>query len=179
MESGYHSERWFDLDRLFDDPAKLRPAIAELGRRLARQGIQAVCGPLTGGGKLAELPGAELKIPCFFAERIVPESASGLFPVRYEIAAAARFAVEGKAIAIVDDAISAGSAIRGTYVDLLRWRAHPVAFGALWVFGTAADGFAAETNLPLEALFRESFGMWKPTECPLCQRGVPLEAVSA
>ena len=31
MESGYHSERWFNLDRLFVDPARLQPFVDDLG----------------------------------------------------------------------------------------------------------------------------------------------------
>ncbi len=52
MESGYHSERWFDLDVLFANPARLQPFVSELARRVARHRIDAVCGPMTGGAKL-------------------------------------------------------------------------------------------------------------------------------
>ena len=38
----------------------------------------------------------------------------------------------------MDDAISAGSAVRGTHADLIDCGALPVALGALVVFGDAA-----------------------------------------
>ena len=156
MESGYHSEQWFNLDALFDQRERLQPFVLELARRLAAHRLDAVCGPMTGGAKLA----------------------TGLFPVKYVVPAAQRDKVRGKSVAIVDDAISAGSAVKGTYADLLACGARPVACGALIIFGDAADKFATKNNLPLESIARMSFGMWKPAECPLCQTGVPVEKVS-
>ena len=35
MESGWHSELWFDLDVLYEQPVRLRPYVSELARRLA------------------------------------------------------------------------------------------------------------------------------------------------
>src|ERR1700682_585137 len=69
MESGYHSEWWFRLGSLFERPEELRPFVTELARRLSRHGIDAVCGPMTGGAKLARMIGAELAVGDFFTER--------------------------------------------------------------------------------------------------------------
>ena len=55
MESGYHSEQWFDLDRLFDDAVRLQPFVDDLARRLAVHRPQAICSPMAGGAKLAGL----------------------------------------------------------------------------------------------------------------------------
>ncbi len=178
MESGYHSEQWFELDRLLAQRERLQPFVSQLAQRLAPYRVDAICGPMTGGAKLAELIAAELGVAYFFTERFEPPQATGFFPVRYTVPAEARERVRGKAIAIVDDAISAGSAIRGTHADLIACGARPVAMGALFVFGEAADKFAAEHRLGLEAIARMSFGIWKPTECPMCRAGVPLEKVS-
>src|SRR5258707_559066 len=60
MESRYHSEQWFNLDALFASPSRLRPFVAELARRLAAHRIDAVCGPMTGGAKLAQTIAAEI-----------------------------------------------------------------------------------------------------------------------
>ena len=59
-ESGYHSEWWFELDRLFDDRVRLQPYVAELARRLAAFPADVICGPMTGCAKLAELIEGEL-----------------------------------------------------------------------------------------------------------------------
>jgi orotate phosphoribosyltransferase len=178
MESGYHSESWFDLDRLFAHPEKLRPFVSELARRLVKHPIDAICGPMTGGAKLAESIAMELGIAYFFTERFVTTNATGLFPVRYKIPAALRDAVRGKSIAIVDDAISAGSAVRATHANLLVCGARPVALGALFLFGDAGAQFAATNGLALEAIAPMAFPIWKPGQCTLCKAGVPLEKVS-
>lgn len=178
MESGYHSELGFTLDRLFDDTARLRPFVTEFARRLATHRIDAVCGPMTGGAKLARLIADELGMACFYTERFENPEAGGLFPVKYLVPASQREAIRGRSIAIVDDAISAGSAVRGTHADLLVCGARPVVLGALFVFGSAAGQFAAERGLALEGIAQTSFGLWSPAECPLCKAGAALEQVS-
>lgn len=175
MESGYHSELWFDLDKLFEDPARLQPFVDDLAGRLAAHGIEAVCGPMTGGAKLAAMIGARLNIERFHTERYETPNATGLFPVRYLVPANQRQRLRGKTVAIVDDAISAGSAVKGTHADLLACGARAVACGALILFGDRADAFAAENSLKLECIARMSFGMWQPSECPLCKTGVQIE----
>lgn len=178
MESGYHSEQWFNLDKLFADRARLQPFVDELARRLAGHRIEAVVGPMTGGAKLADLIAAKLGLASFHAERYETPNATGLFPVRYLVPAVQRERLCGKTVAIVDDAISAGSAVKGTYADLLACGAKPIACGALIIFGDRADGFATESKLKLETIARMPFGMWKPEVCPLCKSDVPVERVS-
>ena len=69
MESGYHSEWWSNLDALFTQPQRLRPFVMALARRLAPHRLDAVCGPMTGGAKLAAGIAAELGCGYFFTER--------------------------------------------------------------------------------------------------------------
>lgn len=98
--------------------------------------------------------------------------------MRYTLPTGQRARVRGRRVAIVDDAISVGSAIRGSHADLLARGAQPVALGALFVFGGAAARFATEHGLALEQIAPMAFGIWKPDECPLCRAGVPVERVS-
>lgn len=178
MESGYHSEWWFDLNALFAEPKKLQPYVSELARRLAHHRVQAICGPQTGGAKLASAIAQELGLDTFWSERFERPSPTGFFPVGYALPDSLREPARGKRIAIVDDAISAGSAVRGTHADLVACGAQPVALGALIVFGDKAANFAREAGLALEYIAPMSFGMWPPKECPLCRAGIPCEAVS-
>jgi orotate phosphoribosyltransferase len=179
MESGYHSDSWFELGSLFDDLSTVRPFAAELAQRLSPHRPDVVCGPMTGGAELAELIATELGIDAVVAERFETPGATGLFPVTYRIRAARRQKIRGRRVAIVDDAISAGSAVRGTYADLIACGALPVALGALVVLGDAAARFAADTRLVLEGIERMPFDMWRPAECPLCQAGVALDTAAA
>ena len=178
MESGYHSEWWFELEPLFERPEQLRPFVAELTRRLAVHRVTAICGPEVGGAKLARLIADELGVAYHFSERVEQPGATGLFPVRYLVPAEQRESLRGQAVAIVDDAVSAGSAARGTYADLVACGARPVALGALFVFGDAARQFADERGMALEGIAMMPLGIWKPEDCPHCRSGKPVEKVS-
>ena len=179
MESGYHSETWFELGSLFDDTVTVRPFAAELADRLRPHRADAVCGPMTGGAKLAGMIATELGIDAVVAERYESPGATSLFSVRYRVAETQRQKTRGRRIAIVDDAISAGSAVRGTHADLIACGALPVALAALVVFGDAAAHFASDSGVALEAIERVPFDMWRPTDCPLCKDGVALDTAAA
>ena len=178
MESGYHSGSWFELGSLFDQREELRPFVSDLAKRLSAHGIEAVCGPMTGGAKLAELIAVELRVACFVAERFAAPDATGMFPVKYRLSAAQCQSARGRAVAIVDDAISAGSAVRGTHQDLVACGARPVALGSLIAFGDAAARFATEHELAFEAIELLPFDMWAPSDCPLCSAGVAFDRVA-
>lgn len=178
MESGYHSELWFELGPLFTAPERVRPFVAELAHRLAPYRIEVVCGPWAGGATLAAMVGKELGLPDVAAQRFERKDAAGLFPIEYRIAEEARAGLRGKRVAIVDDAVSAGSAVRGTHADLIACGAEPVACGALIVFGGAVARFATERGLGFAGVAQLEYAMWKPEDCPHCRAGRPLEKVS-
>jgi orotate phosphoribosyltransferase len=179
MESGYHSASWFELGSLFDHADQLRPFVSALAGRLSSHGVDAVCGPMTGGARLARLITTELGIECFVAERIETPGATCLFPVRYLLPESQRKRARGRSVAIVDDAISAGSAVRGSHADLVACGARPVALGALVVFGDEAARFATKNGLALEAVEMMPLEMWHPDQCPLCKAGVAIDPVAA
>ena len=63
----------------------------------------------------------ELGVEFCYAERVVPAGAGeaeALFPVEYVVPQVVRPKLRGKRVAIVNDVISAGSAVRGTLADL-------------------------------------------------------------
>lgn len=173
LESGHHAESWLELDQLYRRPAALRPFVAKLAHKISGHRVECVCGPLTGGAFLAEMIAADLGVDFVFAERIVTDRA-GFYPVDYRIAAALRETIRGKRVALVDDAISAGSAVRATLADLEACGALPVVLGALIVVGPRGRQFAAEKRIPLEYLIDLPNPSWAPTECPMCGLGAPL-----
>jgi orotate phosphoribosyltransferase len=151
----------------------LRPFVTELARRVAFHRVDTVCGPLNGGAFLAELMAMELGVEFAFTQRTVSQWA-GLFPVDYRVPPALRAALRGKRVAIVDDAISMGSAVRATVADLEVCQAKPVVVGALLVMGPAGTEFAAARGLLLERLADLPLRTWMPSECPLCASGTPV-----
>src|SRR4030095_2308402 len=98
-----------------------------------------------------------------------------LYRARYLLPKAYPARIEGKRVAIVDDVMSAGSALRGTHAELQAHGAVTVVAGALLVLGSKGAGFFSEHNVPVEATARDDYDLWLPADCPLCAQGVPLE----
>jgi orotate phosphoribosyltransferase len=174
-ESGHHGDLWLEIPRMYVRPDRLRSLAAELARRLAVYGVEAVCGPLVEGAMLAQMVAEELGAEFYFAEQFARPGGDALYRVGYRIPDALRPIARDKATAVVDDVINAGSAVRGTVADLRACGARPVAIGALLVLGSSGPVFAESECVPLERLSDLPNTLWEPPACPLCASGVPLE----
>jgi orotate phosphoribosyltransferase len=179
LESGHHGNVWLDLEALFLRPRSVRRFAIELAAGLAKYHVAAVCGPLVGGALIAQTVAAELDMEFYYTERCVLPPRDALYPVAYRIPNGLRKMVHGKDIAIVDDVINAGSAVRGTFAELRSCGARPVVIGALLVLGSSASSFCADQHVPLENLASLPSGLWMPAECPLCASQKPLEDLTA
>lgn len=175
-ESGYHGEIWHDLDRLFFDPRLIAPLIRELATGLARYDVEAIVGPLVGGALVAQMIAAELGALFAYSEPQRPSSPDALYSVAYRLPASVAALLQGKRVAIVDDVVNAGSAVRGTFSALVEAGATPVAAGALLVLGEAAHPFLSENGVSLETLATLANPLWTPADCPSCASGAPLDA---
>lgn len=175
LESGHHGDLWLELDPLFAQPRRLQPFVAELARQLAQYNPEAICGPLSGGAFLAQMIAVELAIDFYYTERVAPVERDALYGVKYHLPARLRPLIQGQAVALVDDVINAGSAVRATLAELQAYGARPVAAGALLVLGEAAPAFFAARQLPLVRLAALPNHLWAPADCPLCAAQVPLE----
>lgn len=179
FESGHHGDFWLDLETLCARPAAIRACAADLAARLWPYGVDAVCGPLNEGAFIALMVATELDCDFTYAERFANPARDGLFPVEYRLPAAQHSLVRARRVAIVNDVISVGSAVRGAYANLQVLGAQIVAVGSLAVLGTPFATFARERALPLEALAHIPHNAWTPAECPLCEQGVPIETVGS
>ena len=175
LESGHHGELWLELPRLYLRPERVTPLGAALARRLEAHAIEAVCGPLVEGAFVALQVAAELGVPFTYAGPLPPSDRPGLFPCAYRVPGPLRADLRGRRTAIVNDVINAGSAVRGTYEDLLACGARPVVIAALLVLGEASGALAAARGVALETLAVRPNQLWEPAACPLCRAGVPLE----
>ena len=173
FESGHHSEFWLDLESLFERPERVRPFAVYLAKKIAVHRPEGICGPLVEGAFLATMVSSALQVPFFYSERSV-EGERGLFPYDYRLPGVQRAQVQGKRLAIVNDVISAGSAVRGTLADLKACGASTVAIGCLLTMGQAARQLASAAGAALETLASQPLTIWAPSECPLCAKGVPL-----
>jgi orotate phosphoribosyltransferase len=178
LESGYHSELWFDLDALLAVPKLMDPMVTQLAYLIRRHKVAGVCGPLLGGAFLAQLIAKKLEVDFCFTERVMPPNLDGLYQASYRLPSGLASHVHGRRIAIIDDVMSAGSALRGTYLELTSHGAETVVAGALMVLGDTGAAFFAEKQIAVEAVVREDYSLWHPAECPHCKAGTPLENVA-
>jgi orotate phosphoribosyltransferase len=175
LESGHHGDRWLDLESLFLHPQRVRDVAAALVEPLSRLKVDAVCGPLVEGAFVALLVAPRLNVLFTYSERFARPAEDGLFPAGYRIPAPLRERLRGKRVAIVNDVINAGSAVRGTFDDLRDCGASVVAISAPLVLGTAAPAFASGKGVPLHAIATLPNNLWPPSDCPLCAARVALE----
>lgn len=177
FESGHHGDRWLGLESLFFRPEPIRPLASALATRLRAYDIEIVCGPLVEGSFVALLVALELGVEFVYSERFFRPTQDGLFPAGYRIPKTLRKLLRQKRVGLVNDVINAGSAVRGTFDDLLDCDANIVAIGALLALGTSASAYASSKNVPLECLATLPNNLWTQSECPLCAAGIPLEDV--
>ncbi|MBA3258946.1 MAG: orotate phosphoribosyltransferase [Gemmatimonadales bacterium] len=175
LESGHHGGLWLDLDALFADSLRIEPFVAALTDALRAYDVVAVCGPLLGGAFLAQLVAQALPAEFCFTEREPAAASEELYRARYRLPSAFAARIRGKRVAIVDDVMSAGSALRGTYAALRAHGAVPVVAGAVLVLGSTGSGFFAREGIPVESVTRDGYDLWPPADCPLCAAGVPLQ----
>lgn len=157
--SGHHGDLWLDLDTLFVSPRRLQPYVAELASQLTPHGLEVVCGPLTGGAFVAQAIAAELGIAFCWT------SAGS-----YELPPAFAPVVARRRVAIVDDAINAGSAVTGTALALRSSGAHVTVVGSLLLLGDPPD-----LGAPVEHLAALPNALWTLADCPLCDCDTPLD----
>jgi orotate phosphoribosyltransferase len=165
LRTGYHGDLWLDLDALFLWPGRLHPDTERLARYLGPFRPTAVCGPLSGGAFLAEMVAGLLGtafLPAY-------PTAGG-----YRVPPGVRGRIRGWRVAIVDDAINAGTAVRATHRDLRDAGAVPVAVAALLALGPAEAFVTGTLGLPFHAAATLSSRTWPAADCPLCENGTPL-----
>jgi orotate phosphoribosyltransferase len=177
LESGHHGELWLELDALFWEPAALEPLAHRLADLVRPHTPDVVCGPLVGGAYLAQLVAARLGVRFCHTER-TSTGDGGLYAATYRLPDALAARLAGLRVAIVDDVVNAGSAVRATLAALRHAGARPVALGALLALGTTPTAVAADEGLPLEALATRDNRIWEPARCPRCAHGEPLQQTS-
>lgn len=169
LGTGYHGDLWLDLDALFLRPARLRPYVQWLSARLDTHQIDAVCGPLEGGAFLA-LAVADVLDTTFVATGRAPGPAR----TGYRLPAGLDRRMAGWRVAIVDDAINAGTAVTACFRLLQDSGAVPVAAGALLALGQGAATIEATMSVPCYAAATVPSQVWPAADCPLCMTRIPL-----
>jgi orotate phosphoribosyltransferase len=167
LGTGYHGDLWLDLDALFLRPSRLRPYVGWLAERLREHSPDAVCGPLEGGAFLAYAV-ADLLGVAFLAGYRSPGQATG-----YHLPSVPG-GIGGWRVAVVDDAVNAGTAVAACLRELRAQGAVPVAVAALLALGEASAMVPASLGVPFYPAGTMPSLAWPAPECPLCADGVPV-----
>jgi orotate phosphoribosyltransferase len=153
----------------------VEPLTAALAARLAPRGAAAVVAPLTGGALLGYGVAARLGVPfASTARRAGPRPPDALCAASYELPAVLRPRLRGLRVALVDDVVNAGSAVRSSAAAVTASGGTPVAVGTLLRLGDTALSQPGLAGLPFESLAVRPHELWEPAVCPLCARGEPV-----
>jgi orotate phosphoribosyltransferase len=176
LGTGYHGDLWLDLDALLLRPALLRPYVRWLAERLSEHSAGAVCGPLEGGAFLAYALADLLEVaflPGYRAPAARPGEVTG-----YRLPQAPG-GIGGWRVAVVDDAVNAGTAVAACLQDIRDRGALPVAVAALLSLGQASTIVPARMRVPFYAAGTMPSQTWPAGGCPLCTDGTPFTDPSA
>jgi len=179
LESGYHSDRWLDLEGLFHFPAAIAPIVGALADKLRRHSPSGICGPLIGGAFLAHALAGQLGARFYYTEPGPGAIHPGLFQATYGLPVELRRRARGERMAVVDDVISAGSSVQATMSGLLAAGATTVCVGAILILGTTGLEKLREQSIPVATIASEPLNLWPPASCPLCEAAMPLQSPHA
>jgi orotate phosphoribosyltransferase len=129
---------------------------------------------MVGGALVAQLVAAKLDVECYFTQRVRSPDVDGGAP-RYRLPNVFRRLANGKTVAVVDDAINAGSAVLGSLAELATAGACVSVVGTFVALGAATDVFPTGGKIRLESILSIPSGFWPASECLLCSAGVPLD----
>jgi orotate phosphoribosyltransferase len=122
--------------------------------------------------------GLHLDVQFVYTERFARPTEHGLFPAGYRVPDSLRKELLGKRVAIVNDVINDGSAVRGAFADLEQCGATVVSINTLLLLGSSAALFAASKSVPLHSIASLGNRIWTDENCPVCVLGVACEDVA-
>jgi orotate phosphoribosyltransferase len=158
LSSGRHSETYVEKARVFEDPG----ITIRLGNQIASwyPEVDVVVSPAVGA------------IPLGFAVALAA-GARFVYAERREDRMALRRGfrlMEGERALVVEDVVTTGGSAGEVHALVASSGAHPLGVAAL------VDRSSAAMAFPLRALSRVEAPSFEPQECPLCRRGLPVEA---
>ncbi len=159
LTSGNHSSDYMQCALLLRFPKYAAFAGEALSGKIEKFSPDIIASPALGGLIIGHEVARALDVPFIFCER-----QDGLMTLR-------RFPFpEGKRVVVIEDVVTTG-------VSSGEVGAVLAAGGAEWVgTGAVIDRSGGRSSLPHapESLWMVDFPLWRPEECPLCARGVPL-----
>ncbi len=162
LSSGLHSDKYLQCARLLMWPQRAEQAGRDLAARLSEFAPSAVVSPALGGVVIGHETARALEVPAMFVER-----KDGAFSLRRG------FTLEpGKPVVVVEDVFTTGKSTREAAAAVEAAGGRVVAIGSIVDRGLPEGAFA----VPARSLLSLSVPSWPEAECPMCRRGIPIEA---
>ena len=161
--SGRHGADYLEKFRILEDPrasGALARMIADQFRPLCPQ---MVAGPTTGGIILAFEVARQLSVNAVYVER--GDGGGRAMRRGFQIP-------PGTRVLIVDDVVTTGGSLAETSACVRRAGGEVIGLGVL---ADRTSGRTA-TDVPFFACLTVDFPSYAPEECPLCARGIALDA---
>jgi len=163
LSSGLHSEHYVQCALLLENPVHARAIGAALADRLRGLDIQRVVAPALGGVIIGYTVAEALEVPFVFTER-----KEGQMTLRRGFRLR-----EGERVVIVEDVVTTGKSTRETAGVIAQYGAQVVAFASILNRSGRPNPFEPADYHALLALDFETF---EESACPVCARGVALDA---
>lgn len=161
LTSGFHSPKYLQCALVLQDPARAERLCGRVAAKFRGRGATCVLGPAIGGILVAHEVARALGVKCLFAER-----QDGAMALRRGFAVGPQ-----DRVVLVEDVITTGGSLREVAALVRAAGADVVGVGSLVDRSSGRDlAFGA----PLEALVTVEVPTYAPSECPLCEQGVPL-----
>ncbi len=162
LASGLHSPVYWEKFRILQAPDLTSELCRMISDHFAKQEIQVVAGPTTGGIILAYEVARQLGVRGIFAEKKEGDEARA-FRRGFGIS-------PGERVLIVDDILTTGKSIAEVMDVVAREGGKVMGIGVLVDRSERGYDFGA----PLFSCLRSATPAYTPSDCPLCAAGIPL-----
>ena len=160
LSSGLHSPVYFEKFQVLKNPLYIQKLCKKLASLFKKEKVQLVIGPATGGILLAFEVAKNLKTNFVFAES---ENGQRVLKRGFEIK-------PGQRILIVDDVLTTGGSVKEVINLVERYQGKIVGIG----FILDRSGGKVNFSYPIKSLATVSAETYPPSNCPLCQKNLPL-----
>jgi orotate phosphoribosyltransferase len=169
--SGDHGSGWIDKDAIYPHTERIERLCRDMANIVRNWGVEAVCGPATGGLIVAEWTAHELGVLSIFAEHD-PAPRESALRGRFVLRRGYDQVVSGKRVLVVDDIVNTGLSLRQTAEAVRGARGQVVGAACLVNRGNVdAAGLATGSFV---YLLEHKIPAWPASACQLCQAGVPI-----
>jgi orotate phosphoribosyltransferase len=162
LSSGLHSPGYVQCALLLEQPRNARAIGEALAAKLGRMAPAKIAAPALGGIVIGYTVAEALGLPSVFTER-----KEGAMTLRRGFRIAA-----DEPVVIVEDVVTTGKSTRETAAVVERLGGRVAGFASI----LNRSGLESPFDAPYESLMALAIETYDETACPLCARGVPLDA---